>query len=75
MNFKNGTLIIIPVDNMAEFDTVVDFVSIAFSRNQTEHGNITGGDCSEVIGVVGDLDLKTASIINTLASKANLRSH
>ena len=50
----------------------MDFVSRVFGRNKNEHGHITGSDCNEVIGVVGDLDLKTASIIHTLASRANL---
>ena len=61
-----SSLKIIPINNETEFDTVVDFVSRVFSRNQR---NITG---SEVIGIVGDLDLKTASIIHTLSSRANL---
>ena len=67
--FKNNALKIIPITVEAEFDTVVDFVSRTFSMNQNEHGNV---NCSEVIGVVGNLDLKTASIIHTLASRANL---
>ena len=67
--FKNDSMKIISVNNEPEFNTVVNFVSRVFSRNQD---NITGCDCSEVIGVMGDLDLKTASIIHTLASRANL---
>ena len=35
-------------------------------------GNVTGGECSEVIGVVGDVDSKTAGILHTLASRSNL---
>ena len=35
-------------------------------------GNVTGSECSEVIGVVGDVDSKTASILHTLASRSNL---
>ena len=35
-------------------------------------GNVTGGECSEVIGVVGDVDSKTASILHTLASRSNI---
>ena len=69
--FKKSALKIIPITVEAEFDTVVDFVSRTFSGSN-EHRNATGGDCSEVIGVVGDLDLKTANIIYTLISRANL---
>ena len=70
----NATLKIFPVNNEAEFDTIVDFVSRVFSSNQGKQESISGdcNDCTEVIGVVGDLDLKTASIIHTLASRANL---
>ena len=35
-------------------------------------GNVTGSECSEVIGVVGDVDSKTAGILHTLASRSNL---
>ncbi len=69
---KNESQNIIRIDTVAEFDAVVEFVSRAFKGNQGEHGRVTGDDCSEVVGVVGDLDLKTASIIHTLASRANL---
>ena len=69
---KNGTLEAIPVNNKTVFHTVVDFVSRVFSANRNGSGNVSGGGCSEVIGVVGDLDLKTASIIRNLTSRANL---
>ena len=69
LNLRMITMKIISVNNEPEFNTVVNFVSRAFSRYQD---NITGCDCSEVIGVVGDLDLKTANIIHTLASRANV---
>ena len=52
-----------------EFDTVVDFVSRAFSDQRQHEG---APSCNEVIGIVGDLDAKTASIVHTLASRANL---
>ena len=68
-DFKNTSLKIVPITSEADFGTVVDFVLRVFHRNQK---NINESDCSEVIGVVGDLDLKTASIIHTLASRANL---
>ena len=57
---------ILLINNEREFDTVIEFISRVFEVNVTDDG------CSEVIGVVGDLDLKTASIIHTLASRANL---
>ena len=70
---KNGTLRIIATDSKREFDTVIDYVSRVLCNSTASHcGITTGGSCSEVIGVMGDLDLKTASIIHTLASRANL---
>ena len=36
------------------------------------HSLISKCTCSEVIGIIGDLDFVTASIIHTLASKSNL---
>ncbi len=62
----NCTPGVLLLNNEAEFDTVVGFALQAFNKNVRE------SVCSEVIGVVGDLDLKTARIIHTLASRANL---
>ncbi len=68
---ENYTLKIVPISSEVEFDTIVDFSSREFRSDQQEHGSLHGGDCSEVIGIVGDLDLKTANIVHTLASRAN----
>lgn len=70
----NATVRLIPVSSGTSFNTVVEFVSRRFSRHHSKHavtGSHTGSDCSEVIGVVGDLDSKTASILHTLSSRAN----
>ena len=45
-----------------EYETVIHFVSNFF------HSSRAGSGCSEVIGVVGDIDFKTASILHTLAN-------
>lgn len=65
-HITNAYIVLIKTE--AEFDTVVDFVSRAFS-DQHQH---EGAHCSEIIGVVGDIDAKTAGIVHTLVSRANL---
>ena len=56
---------IIVIRSKPEFGTLVHFVSSFFHSTQAR------ADCSEVIGVVGDVDYKTASILHTLASRSN----
>ena len=58
----------ITVSSQIENEILVDIISRAFKVNSAEGGS----RCSEVIGVVGDLDSSTASIIHTLASRSNL---
>ena len=48
-----------------EYETLLHFISNFFHSNR-------GSGCSEVVGVVGDIDSKTASILHTLASRSNL---
>ena len=50
-------------------EIVFEFISRAL---QCKNNNISNCTCSEVIGVIGDLDIATASIIHTLASRSNL---
>ena len=50
-------------------EIVFEFISRAL---QCKYNNISDCTCSEVIGVIGDLDFVTASIIHTLASRFNL---
>ena len=57
---------LITVSSQTEHEILVDFVSGAFQDNNND------SSCSEVIGVVGDLDSTTASITHTLASRSNL---
>ena len=59
---------LITVSSQTELEILVDFVSRAFQDNLTDDDS----SCSEVIGVVGDIDFSTASIIHTLASRSNL---
>ena len=56
------------VPSNIEHEILVDIISRAFQINSAKSGR----HCSEVIGVVGDLDSTTASIIHTLASRSNL---
>ena len=56
------------ISSQTEHEILVDFVSGAFQDNLNNDDSF----CSEVIGVVGDLDSTTASIIHTLASRSNL---
>ena len=58
----------ITVSSQIENEILVDIISRVFKVNSAEGGS----RCSEVIGVVGDLDSRTASIIHTLASRFNL---
>lgn len=46
------------------YNTVIRFISDMYYRD----GNV----CTEIIGVVGELDYQTASIIHTLANRSNL---
>ena len=56
---------IVVIRTKPELGTLVHFVSSIFHSNQAR------ADCSEVVGVVGDVDYKTASILHTLASRSN----
>ena len=62
----------IEVSSELGHELVVDFVVREFQCNF--HENETKSDClcSEIIGVVGDLDSSAAHIIHTLASRSNL---
>ena len=51
-------------------EIVIKFISRALQCKYKN--NISKCTCSEVIGVIGDLDFVTASIIHTLASRSNL---
>ena len=66
-SITNAYIVLIKTE--VEFDTVVDFVSRAFSDQRQHEG---AHSCNEVIGIVGGLDAKTASIVHTLSSRANL---
>ena len=63
---SNGTLKFVVIGTKPEYETVIHFVSNFFYSSRA------GSGCSEVIGVVGDIDFKTASILHTLASRSNL---
>ena len=58
---------LITVSSQTEHEILVDFVSGTFQDNNDDDSS-----CSEVIGVVGDLDSTTARITHTLASRSNL---
>ena len=68
MNVSNsdGASKVVVIHTKPEFETVLHFVSTFFHPNRAQ------GDCSEVVGVVGVVDFKTASILHTLASRSNL---
>ena len=73
----NGTALwnIILTDNELEFETVLHYVSNLFHSDRTYPGAVrdqTTCDDAEVVGVVGDLGSKTASILHTLASRFNI---
>ena len=55
------------IDANLEFEAVLYFVSSFFHSN-----NRAGANCSEVVGVVGNIGSKTASILHTLASRSNV---
>ena len=63
---SDGASKVVVIHTIPELETVLHFVSTFF------HPNRAIGDCSEVVGVVGDIDFKTASILHTLASWSNL---
>ena len=62
---SDGTLKFTVIDTKPEFETIIHFISTFF------HSSRAGSGCSEVVGVVGDVDFKTASILHTLASRSN----
>lgn len=64
---NTSSLRLVPIHRKSEFDTLVYFVSTIF-----KNGDGAGNMCSEVIGVVGDLDVTTASTIHTLARSQDL---
>jgi hypothetical protein len=70
-DFDAKTVKIVPVSNMDEYDIIINFVANGFkqSRDDIDIGDDT---CSEVIGVVGDVDSKTVRVVNTLSSRADL---
>ena len=63
---NDGTLKFVVIDTKpAGYETLLHFINF-FYFNQA------GTGCSEVVGVVGDVDFKTASILHTLASRSNI---
>ena len=63
---SDGILKFVVIDTKSEFETVIHFVSNFFHSSRAESG------CSEVIGVVGDVDFRMASILHNLASRSNI---
>ena len=60
------------------FDTELKYESMILFLSQKLGGyqfdglkHLTGNQCSDILGVVGDLDFKTTSIINKLAARSN----
>ena len=65
VNISDGASKVVVIHTKPELETVLHFVSTLF------HSNRAQGDCSEVVGVVGVVDSKTASILHTIASRSN----
>ena len=60
-------------DSELKYESMILFLSQKFGRyhyDGLEH--LTGNQCSDILGVVGDLDFKTASIIHNSASRSNI---
>ena len=59
-------------DSELKYESMILFLSHKFSGYQfdgLEH--LTDNQCSDILGVVGDLDFKTTSIIHDLATRSN----
>ncbi len=65
-NIQGLDIRMVEVDGSLNYETLVSYILRVFPKDGFE------GVCSAVIGVVGDLDSQTASVIHTLASRANL---
>ena len=64
---------LVNVNSELEYAAVICFVSRAFPSPEYHPAGMHrgGGNCSKVIGVVGDIGSRTARIIHTLASRSN----
>ena len=59
-------------DSELKYESMILFLSHKYSNyhfDGLEH--LTGNRCSDILGVVGDLDFKTTSIIHNLAARSN----
>ena len=69
---KNLNVTLIEVTTELEYELVVDYVVTEFQCNFHEIETKSDCLCSEIIGVIGDLDSSAARIIHTLAGRSNL---
>ena len=59
-------------DSELKYESMILFMSHKFGSYQfdgLEH--LTGNQCSDILGVVGDLDFKVTNIIHNLAARSN----
>ena len=71
-NYQDNLELII-FDSELKYESMILFLSHKFGGynfDGLEH--LTGNQCSDILGVVGDLDFKTASIIHNSASRSNI---
>ena len=59
-------------DSELKYESMVLFLSHKFGRYHFDRlERLTGNQCSDILGVVGDLDFTTTSIIHNLATRSN----
>ena len=59
-------------DSELKYESMILFLSYKFGSYHFHGlGHQTGNQCSDILGVVGDLDFKTTSIIHDLAARSN----
>ena len=70
----NNTFEVLSFNSKLEYSTLLQFISCSFGNNKgkcRESDRKETLSCSNITGVIGDLDFNTATIIDSLSAKAN----
>ena len=63
---------LIIIDSELKYESMILFLSHKLGGYQFDgHQHLTGSHCENILGVVGDLDFKTTSIIHDLVARSN----
>ena len=65
----NDSVTMVTFNSRFQYSTLLRYISVTVSSSQNQVYTTKAVNCSEVIGVVGDVDVKTAEIVSSLAER------